>query len=41
MLLFLKAEYALNGDKLKLDWVEKEIDFTARKSGKQSYIKKH
>jgi len=41
MLLFLKAEYASLGDELKLEWVEKEIDLTARKSGKQSFIKKH
>ena len=41
MLLYLKAEYTSKGDKLKLDWVEKEIDLAARKSGKQSYIKKH
>ena len=41
MLLFLKAEYTSKGDKLKLDWVEQEIDLAARKSGKQSYIKKH
>ena len=36
MLLFLKAEYASLGDELKLEWVEKEIDLAARKSGKKS-----
>ena len=41
MLLFLKAEYASLGDELKLEWVEKEIDLAARKSGKKSFIKKH
>ena len=41
MLLFLKAEYTTKGDELKLEWVEKEMELTARKSGKQSFIKKH
>jgi len=40
MLIFLKSAYELNKESDKFERIEKALDFTARKSGKLSLLKK-